>query len=241
MQRLLATVVLGLMTTTMYAQRGATEIGIGAGVNMNGNPGANMAYTGNKGTVNYSVLLNGLYNVHPNVMVGIEIRMLELSRKSDSVYNTYLKTQIGGDGRKFVYAKRLIEACVVGNAKAALYRGYVYGGVAVGYAIINHDSRTLSAVKESYRGPDGGKGMAYGVQVGGTYGVNSFMGINAELALRRFNLNYDAGAPEVRPYTNLHYGITSYSFTVGVKFRILPAYQAQNDIPSLRGKGRSRH
>lgn len=230
--------VVGLSADTANAQLGAVEIAAGAGVSVNSNPGSNMYYKGDKLSFNYSGLLSGMYNVHRSMSVGIELRALELSRRHDGVYTTYLGTDIGG-GKRFVYAKAALSACLLFNGKYNTYRGYWYGGAAAGYALSNHNSATLKP-NESYRTPAGGHGIVLGVQAGYTHGINSVLGLNVEGALRNYTLGYDAGAPDIRPYTNLKYNVTAYTITVGLKIRIMPKYKAQNAIPAQRGKGRSR-
>ena len=220
------------------AQLGAVEIAAGAGISVNSNPGSNMYYKGDKLSFNYSGLLSGVYNVHRSMSVGIELRALELSRRHDGVYTTYLGTDIGG-GKRFVYAKAALSASLVFNGKYNTYRGYWYGGGAAGYALSNHNSATLKP-NESYRTPAGGQGLVLGVQAGYTHGINSVLGLNVEGALRNYTLGYDAGAPDIRPYTNLKYNVTAYTITVGLKIRIMPKYKAQNAIPAQRGNGRSR-
>lgn len=220
------------------AQLGAVEIAAGAGVSVNSNPGSNMSYKGDKMTFNYSTLLSGMYNMHRSMSAGIELRALQLSRNHDGVYTTYMGNVIGG-GKKFVYSKAALSACLVFNGKYNTYRGYFYGGAAAGYAVSNHNSGTLKP-NESYRTPAGGSGLVLGVQAGYTHGISSVLGLNFEGALRNYTLGYDAGAPEIRPYTNLSYNITAYTLTVGLKVRIMPKYKAQNAIPAQRGKGRSR-
>ena len=76
------------------AQLGAVEIAAGAGISVNSNPGSNMYYKGDKLSFNYSGLLSGVYNVHRSMSVGIELRALELSRRHDGVYTTYLGSEI---------------------------------------------------------------------------------------------------------------------------------------------------
>lgn len=239
MKAILLTFTLLYSATSLYAQRGAIEIGIGAGVSSNSDASGNMAYKGNVPTLNYSTLFNVLYNVHPNVSVGIEGRMSELSRKSDSVYNTYLNATIGGDGRKFVYSKNMMSVCAIGNGKYPIKRGYLYGGLAFGYGFSIHSSANMKTGNESYRAPDGGSGLVYGLQAGYTYGLNQIIGLNVEAALRRYTLSYSSTAPEVLPPANLEYNISAYTLTVGLKFRIIPKGKTQNDIPSFKGKGRS--
>lgn len=234
--------LLSFLTYTATAQRGAFELAIGGGLSTNSNPGENMVYKGNRITwTNYSALLNGQYNFHRSMSVGIEVRSLELSRKSDGVYPvSYLKQSIGGDDRKFVYAKYMLSAAAIFNGRYNTYRGYFYGGGAAGYAASRHDSKSLNAQTESYRAPNGGDGFVLGVQGGYTHGITSVIGLNIEAALRNYTLYYDALAPETRPYEDLHYNITAYTVTIGLKIRIVPKYAPQNDIPAQRGKGRSR-
>ncbi len=191
-----------LSSNIAYAQVGAVEICAGAGVSVNSNPGSNMFYKGDKLSFNYSALLSGMYNVHRSMSTGIEVRALELSRRHDGVYTTYLGTDIGG-GQRFVYAKAALSACLIFNGKYNTYRGYWYGGAAAGYAFSNHNSAKLKP-NEDYRTPAGGQGLVLGVQAGYTHGINAVLGLNIEGALRNYTLGYDAGAPDIRPYTNLN-------------------------------------
>lgn len=227
-----------LSAPSAIGQLGAVEITAGAGLSVNSNPGSNMFYKGDNMTLNYSTVLSGMFNIHRSMSVGIETRALQLSRNHDGFYTTYMGNVIGG-GKKFMYSKAALSACFLFNGKYNTYRGYLYGGAAAGYAISNHNSGTLKP-NESYRTPAGGSGLVMGVQAGYTHGISSVLGLNFEGALRNYSLSYDAGAPEIRPYTNLRYNITAYTLTVGLKVRIMPKYKAQNAIPAQRGKGRSR-
>ena len=220
------------------AQRRAIELCPGAGVSINSNPGSNMYYKGDGLSFNYSALFSGVYNVHRSMSAGLEFRVAELSRKHDGIYNTYTGAVIGG-GKKFVYAKAAMSVCAIFNGKLNTYRGYVYGGAAGGYGFSNHNSAKLGN-NEAYRTPAGGSGPVLGVQIGYTHGLTSILGLNVEGALRNYTLNYDAGAPEVIPYTDLRYNITAYTVTLGLKVRIMPKYKPENAIPAQRGKGRSR-
>lgn len=225
-------------STRANAQRGAIELCPGAGISINSNPGDNMYYKGDRLTFNYSALFSCMYNFHRSMSVGLEYRVAELSRRHDGLYTTYMGTTIGV-GNKLVYSKAAMSVSAIFNAKLNTYRGYVYGGGALGYGFSNHNSATLRN-GEAYRTPAGGNGFVVGVQAGYTHGLTSVLGLNIEGALRNYTFNYDAGAPEIRPYTNLKYNITAYSLTVGLKIRIMPQYKAQNAIPAQRGKGRSR-
>lgn len=239
MKKVAITIVLLFSIMHLYAQRGAIEVGIGTGVSVNSDVSGNMVYKGNIPTVNQSFLLNALYNVHPNISVGMEARVLGLSRKSDSVYYINLNTKVGGDGRRLVYSKNMLSTCIVANGKYPMRRGYMYGGLALGYGFSMHKASDINIANESYRAPNDGSGIAYGIQAGYTYGINQVMALNIEGALRRYNLSYTVAAPDVFPKTNLEFATTAYALTFGVKFRIIPKGKTENEIPAFRGKGRS--
>lgn len=229
-----------LFTVPTMAQKGAIMVAATGGVSINSNPTDNMVYKGDQVTLNHAATLSGVYNFHRSMDFGIEVRTAQLSRISDSSYYTYLKTTIGGDGKRFVYAKNAISVNAIFNGKLNMNRGYLYVGPAVGYAITRHNSSVLNTGTETYRAPDGGRGVVLGAQAGFVYGLGKIVGINIEAALRHHMLSYDAGAPDVVPYTDLKYNITSYGITTGLKFRILPKERVQNAIPAMRGKGRSK-
>lgn len=229
-------------SSDVLAQRGAIELTAGAGVSTNSTPTDNMPYKGDRLTLNYSALAGAAYNIHRSISAGIEFRALELSRKSDATFTAPFNTLIGGDDRKLMYSKATASACGVFNGKLTVFRGYFYGGAAIGYGFSMHDYGRSDAAKESYRTPDGGSGLVWGVQAGYTHGLSKVLGINFEAALRNYSLNYDHTADyDIVPTTlpDLSYNITAYTFTVGLKIRIMPKYKAQNDIPGMRGKGRS--
>lgn len=232
-----------LSPITVSAQRGAVEINAGGGLSVNSTPTDNMPFKGAKLTANYSTILCGVYNFHRSMSAGIEVRSLGLSRKSDIDLNTmgYTFGAVGGDNRKITYSANMVSVCAVYNAKLNTYRGYFYGGAAIGYGFSAHDDGRINPNTEVYRSPDGGSGVSWGVQAGYTYGISSALGLNFEGALRNYTLNYNSAVyPSLLLAPDLSYNITAYTFTVGLKVRILPKYKAQNDIPAMRGKGRSR-
>lgn len=237
---LLVCFCLSLFSSIAFAQRGAIELAAGGGVSMNNAPTANMPFTGTSSPLNYVTQFNAVYNLHRNIAAGIEIRSSELSRTTDSVYSPL----IYGDGKKLVYSDMMITACAIVNGKVNVMRGYFYGGLAAGYATSLHDQTKLRTTSEIYRAPNDGKGFVWGIQGGFTYGINSFMGIYAEAALRTYHINHSNSLgtgllPITNPNTELSYNITAYNLTVGVKFRIMPPRRVQNDIPGMRGQGRS--
>lgn len=231
---LLGCLCLSLCSSIAFAQRGAIELAAGGGVSMNSAPSGTLIYVGSKSPVNYSTQLNALYNVHRNISIGLDVRLLELSRITD----TSLTPTEPATARKIMYSKAVFTPCAVTNGKINIMRGYIYGGVALGYALNTHTDFSINRSKETYRTPGGGNGPVIGAQLGFTYGINRFMGIYAEAALRNITLESKADAPK-KIYTQLNYNITAYNLTVGVKFRIMPPRRVQNDIPGMRGQGRS--
>ncbi len=236
---LLVCFCLSLFSSIAFAQRGSIEIATGGGVSMNNAPTANMPFTGTRSPVNYVAQLNMLYNIHRNISAGIELRTMELSRKSDSGYYILHSGIVGGDDRKIVYSDMMMSVCGVINGKINVMRGYFYGGVSVGYAFNIHDAAKIKLTNESYRAPNDGSGLTWGPHLGFTYGVNHFMALYVEGAMRKYYLSYNSFEPGLFPTEKLKYNITAYNFTVGLKFRIMPPRKVQNDIPGMRGQGRS--
>lgn len=230
-----------------YAQRGAIEITGAGGVSINSAPSGNMPYKGNKIALNYSALLNGTFNIHRSMSAGIEVRSLELSNKSSVVYlipstNIYAPVTVGGENKRFVFAKNVMSVCGVFNGKLNTYKGYYYGGIAAGYGFAMQNASNWKSEKEAFRTPDKANGFVWGIQAGYTQGITSALGINIEGALRNYSLNYkNATGFFTGGYFpgNMHCNITAYTITVGLKVRIMPKYRPQNAIPAMRGKGRS--
>lgn len=230
-----------LFAGNAIAQRGAIEIAASAGPSINSNPSGNMVYKGDKISMNYTAAIQGLYNVHRSISVGLEFRVTELSRKSslsDSAHLVSFNSYIGGDNKRYIYAKKLMATSVVGNARLNLSRAYLYGGVALGYGFTAYNA-SKRRPNESYRAPDGGSGFCFGFQAGYTYGLTHAIALNIEGSLRNYSLRYTVVAPGTWPSTDLHYNITAYAISIGLKIAIMPKYKQQNYIPAFRGKGRS--
>lgn len=193
------------------------ELGAGGGISINGKPTNNLYFRGDKLTVNYASYLSLLKNLKDDVQLGVDIHMLELSRKSSVAYDFEGKT-IGGDNKRFVYAKYALSIDAFLNKKYYLGQNYVYGGVAMGLGIARNNSHNLPD-NVSYGAPDGGYGLSVGAQVGYVYNIDSRWAVNAELDVRYYDFDYKAIAPIVRPFTNIHYRIVAYPLTVGVRYK----------------------
>ena len=195
------------------------ELGLGAGISTNTKPSDNMPYKGDKFTINYAFTFDVLYNISDYLQAGIEAHATQLSRKSSTVYTTFYGNKIGNDNKRFVYAKSATSVCAIVNGKLPARNGYAYGGLAVGFGAARHDSKTLSS-SESYRAPNGGNGLVFGLQVGYVLGLTERLGFQAQAALRHFSLSYDAMEPTGTTADNLKYNIMSFPITVGLRYRI---------------------
>lgn len=196
-----------------------------------------MVYKGDKLTYNYAASFKVLINLGEVWQIGADIASSELSRKSTIVYHGIYGNSIGNDNKKLVYAKFATSVTAVINAKANVYNGYLYGGLAAGYSIMRNNSKRLFA-NESYKAADGGMGPVLGGHLGYTHGLSPTLGFNLQADVRHYRLTYDAEAPLVEPAENIKYNISSLSLTIGLRYRIV-SWRVQNDIPPFRGRGRS--
>lgn len=232
------------ISATTYAQKGAYEITAAAGASINSAPSGSFPYKGNQIAPNFTAVLNGKYNFHRSMSAGIEVRTNTLSNKSDVLYTAGgFNSFVGGDNKRFVFAKNIMSFTALFNGKLNTYRGYLYAGPALGYGMLVQDATNWKSEKESFRTPDNGGGLVWGVQAGYTHGLTAVLGLNIEAALRNYSVAFN-NAPGFVTTTfypaNTQYNITAYTVTVGLKVRIMPKYKPQNDIPAMRGNGRSR-
>lgn len=234
MNKLFFTIAMVIASLASSAQ--ILELGFHGGISTNGNPTDNMVYKGDIYTLNYAGAVNLMVNFNEYFQLGLEARVMELSRKSDSVYLSPYKLPIGGDGKKFVYAKFMTSGMLLANGKYPLSKqAKIYGGLAIGYGFGRHNSDKIYA-NENYRTPDGGYGIAYGAQLGYTHDVGERVALNIEAAYRYFKLDYGGpSAPVIRPEEPLVYSIAAYNFTVGLKFRLGSRYRKFLRIPAFGG------
>jgi hypothetical protein len=206
---------------------------VGGGFSINGTPSGNMAYKGDQSLMNYSTNLQLLYTTKNNWMLGLEGHMLELASKSTKKYlgyinGSYLLDSIGGDDKKMVYAKYAVSICGVVNKRFDFNGGssYFYVGGAIGYASARNNAHRYQS-NESYKAPDGGRGLCYGAQLGFAANVTEKIGIYLEAAMRFYNFDYrDAGAPLVWKSPDnsgevLKYSINAFPVTFGIKYTFM--------------------
>ncbi len=199
------------------------EGGIGGGFSVNTQPTDNMVYKGDQSLMNYSANLRLLYTTKNNWQLGVEGQMHELSSKSSKkyggFYNGTLKIDsVGGDDKKLVYAKYLVNVCGVVNKRFDFGGSYAYVGIAVGFAAARNNSHKYES-NESYKAPDGGRGIAYGAQLGYAANITSQIGIYLEGSFRAYTLDYrNADAPQVPGGPKLKYNIMAFPCTFGLRY-----------------------
>lgn len=213
-------VLLGLLLLPFAAGAQNFELGLRAGISTNTKPSDNMVFKGDKMTLNYAAAVDVVYNLSERWQAGVEIQSTQLSMKSDKAYTYWNGAPIGNDNKRFIYAKNAGSLAAVFNAKLPTMNGYAFGGLALGYAAARHDSKDLSD-NESYRAPNGGNGVVFGLQAGYVMGLTTRLGFIAQAAFRYYNFKYDALQPNGSGgQENLKYGIVSIPVTVGLRFRI---------------------
>ncbi len=210
-------------SATVFAQ--TSEFGIGGGFSTNSSPTDNMEYKGDQMLMNYSGTLKVLFTGRTGWQYGFDGHILELASKSSKKYGGFYNDElyipsVGGDGKKLVYAKYATSFCAVLNRLMPVGPdASFYIGAAVGYGFARNNSKRYLP-NESYKAPDGGEGMVYGLQLGYRKNISEGVVFNIEGAMRAFNLGYDAEAPQ-RPYHEvLRYSVVSFPVTVGLRFLI---------------------
>ena len=213
-----------LLLLGIKAEAQELEIGVGGGFSINTTPSDNMVYKGDQSLMNYATNLKVLYTTKNNWQLGLEGHMVELASKSskkyDGFYNGHLLIDsVGGDDKKLVYAKNTVMVCGVANKRFDFGGSHAFVGVAIGYVSARNNSHKYNA-NETYKGPDGGKGICYGLQVGYSANITEKIGIFAEVAWRSLSLSYEADAPQVFPYEDLKYSIMTFPVTFGIRYSL---------------------
>jgi hypothetical protein len=210
-----------LYCNNIYAQ--SMDFTFGGGISTNTYPNGNMEYVGDKMLLNYSATAKYTYTSKTSWQVGLDWHMLELSAKSSKKYAYYHNRDIyidsvGGDGKKLVYAKFAHSLCFVGNRMFKFESGGgVYAGLALGYGFARNNSVKFYS-NEGYKGPDGGHGFTYGLQLGIVKNFSEKIAFNFEVAARYYNFQFDAEAPQRFPPELLHYSIMSFPITIGLRY-----------------------
>lgn len=189
--------------------------------------------------INYAGTLKFLRTKENNIQYGLDIHLLELSARSNHVYDSFYNgtifvPPIGGGGTKFVYAKTAAAVCAVLNKKFVFSNNNsFYLGVALGGALTRNDSKNYRS-NESYKAPDGGFGIVGGVQMGYLKDISSKITFSADIAVRYYYLNYDAAAPLLLTGDKLYYSIAAFPITMGIRYMLFRS--EWNTYQSLKGR-----
>lgn len=223
------------------------EFGVGGGFSTNTVPDGNMVYKQDQSLMNYAGTMKLLYTTFNYWQFGIDAHVMEIAGKSSKVYQGVLTDSVGGDNRKIVYAKYGVTVCGVVNKAFHFYnkqtnkksKSYLYLGAAVGYGSGRNDHMEYDA-SETYNAPDGGRGLVLGGQAGYVGNLSEKLGFNLDVAVRRMDLKYDAGAPQVFPLEDLHYSVVTVPVTFGIRYFF---FRTDRDLvprdPGARPMGRS--
>lgn len=238
MKRLL---VLSLLLLAYNAQAQKLSLAVGVGGAVNGSPSENLVYKIDQSLLNYAVHSRLTYTTVTNWQYGISGHMHELSGKSSKRYkgfpNRHLRIDsVGGDGKKLVYAKYTVAATAFLNKSFNLNtKTSIYLGAAVGWGFARNNSLYYEE-NESYKAADGGNGLCYGGQLGINSYLNEYAAFFLDVSFRYYNLDYDAGAPTIRPPEDLSYSIWALPITVGLNFDLFkyPERQANSYDPMRR-------
>jgi hypothetical protein len=222
MKKVLLLVLLSFQYS-VYAQ--SWELCLGGGISTNTSPGGNMEYKADQSLLNYAATLKLIYTNKANWQFGFDGHLLELSSKSSKKYGGYYNDElhilsVGGDDKKLVYAKYAPAFCFSVNKKFVFEnKSDVYAGIAVGYGFARNNSEHFNA-NEGYKGPDGGRGFVYGVQLGYTKDFSEKLGFNFEAALRYYDFKFTAEAPQRPMFERLHYNVIAFPITIGLRYYI---------------------
>jgi hypothetical protein len=222
-----------LLPGTVLAQK--YELGLGAGISLNTKPSGNLYMKGDKMTINYASSLHLLYNINEHWQTGLELHVSQLSGKTD-VTQTDISGNTSEESKRIVYAKTDLAACAVFNGKMSVKNGYGYGGVALGYGVGRHDSKTLND-NEAYRTPDGGNGVVLGLQIGYVKGLSKHFGVSAEAAMRYHQMNYDTPSGTFGAAETLKYSVISFPITVGIRYQIFTSETKEKERQQLMDQG----
>lgn len=245
-------ILLAVLPSVAFAQK--YEATLGGGIGINGQPGDNEPYKGDKTVINYAVMLNVMQNFGKyNWQAGVQYNALPLINTSSKTYLAVGSTSrmVGGNSQKFVYANLTNSLCFVANKKINLadlkmndhgsfkLKGTVYGGISLGFAM-SKNSNTHDTTDKSiaYKAPDGGIGPVYGVQFGYSYPISSRISANFDIGIRYYYLYFTAQAPKLGTsggdIPNLHFGLLAYPITIGIKYNFYGLTKTQKKMDEAK-------
>lgn len=214
---------------SVFAQK--SEIGIGGGATILSGASGNIHYKATEGSTAGTLTLTYAYNLHHvytesklTAQTGFNIHVLKLAGESTDTFQYFGQT-IGNDGKAFIYAKNAIAVCPMINIKYRMSaRTYIYGGASVGviYGVNSSNKRwqDFEGKEYTYTAPNGGAGLALGLQAGVNQRVTQRLAINLEVGLRRYNLHYKVDDASYPGGFAFNYNTMAIPVTLGVRYRM---------------------
>lgn len=236
MKRLLVLSML-LFASQVNAQK--VSLAVGAGGCFNGQPNGNLMYKGDQTLLNYALRAALIYTTQTNWQYGIVGHMHEMSSKSTKKYpgfpNRHLVVDsVGGDGKKLLYSKYTVAATAVLNKNFNVGpTTSIYLGAAIGWGYARNNSLNYKE-NESYVAADGGNGLTYGGQLGINTRLAPKVNFFLDCSFRYYNLDYDAGAPNVFPPEDLKYSILAVPITIGLNFDLHEVSESQRNSYNVK-------
>ncbi|MEI8278232.1 MAG: hypothetical protein WCG87_00630 [Bacteroidota bacterium] len=230
------------------------EATLGGGISINGQPGDNEPYKGDKTVVNYAVMLNVMQNFGKyNWQAGVQYNALPMINKSSKTYPAVGNPNrfVGGNDQKFIYSSLTNAVCFVANKKFNLadlkmnehgsfkIKGTIYAGISLGFAMTkNSNAKDTTDKSVAYKAPDGGIGPVTGLQFGYSYPISSRLSANIDLGIRYYYIYFTAQAPTLVKTSgdipNLHFGLLAYPITIGVKYNFYGLTRAQKKMDEAK-------
>jgi hypothetical protein len=207
------------------------ELGVSGGLAVHTGASGSIYYKAEKANatpVGGALLLvnvNRLSEARIKWQVGAIANYFSTIKNEASTTQFYFGDTIGNDGRFFRYAKSMLSAGALVNAKYPLSDiSYAYAGVTAGIAASRNTSHRSAAGFATgditYTAPDGGRGYYAGLHAGITYRATQRLALNAEAGLRYYNLHFSVEDKTYPGGTEFNYSTMMIPVTIGIRYRI---------------------
>jgi hypothetical protein len=219
------------LALSLSASAQQSELGIGGGVSILSGASGNIHYKATEGATAGTLTLTYAYNLHHvytesklTAQTGFNVHVLKLAGESTDTFQYFGQT-IGNDGKEFIYAKTAIAVTPMINMKYRMSnRTYIYGGASIGviYGINNSNKRwqDFDGKDYTYTAPNGGAGLAIGLQAGLNQRVTQRLAVNLEVAVRRYNLHYSVDDTAYPGGFEFNYNTMAIPVTLGIRYRM---------------------
>jgi hypothetical protein len=212
-----------------YSQ--VAELGVSGGLSLHTGAFGNIYYKAAKmgssptASLTFLVNTNRMSESRLTNQVGFNVYYtFKLQNETGKTY-IYFYESIGNDGKPFRYANYVLSFSPMVNWKYRLSDvSYVYGGVSAGIAgsrnVSNHKGMDFIGTDVTYKAPDGGLGYCAGIQGGWTQRLTQRIALNADIAVRYYNLSFAVNDKNYPGGTKFSYGTVVIPVTVGIRYRM---------------------